>query len=120
MNKDYSRGWWACMALVAASALAVIVCQPAHADEWTGKDKAQHAQVGALIGGIAAAASQSATVGCVAAGVAGVSKELWDTQRPGHTPSAKDAVVTALAGCFAATFTSFVIGPNRVVWIKEF
>ena len=44
MNDGYSRAWWISMAIVTVAAMAAIVCQPAHAGEWTGKDKAQHAQ----------------------------------------------------------------------------
>ena len=120
MNNGYTRAWWISMAIVTVAALVAIVCQPAHADEWTGKDKAQHARAGALIGGIAAAASQSPTVGCAMAAVAGVGKELWDTQHPGHQPSIKDAIVTIAAGCLSAKFTSLIVGPGRIVFRKEF
>lgn len=92
----------------------------AHADNWTGKDKAGHAQAGAAIGSIFTAATQSPTVGCVAAVVAGLGKEAWDTQHPGHDPSVKDAAVTALAGCLAAKVTGVVIGPRFIGWRQEF
>lgn len=54
MSKRYSPAWWASMFVCCIAAAVAIVCQPANADEWTGKDKAGHAQAGALIGGIAA------------------------------------------------------------------
>ena len=54
MSRPYTRTWWAAMSCATVAAVVAIVCQPAQADEWTGKDKAGHAQAGALIGGIAA------------------------------------------------------------------
>lgn len=100
-------------ALLAASMLA-------HADNWTGKDKAGHAQAGAAIGSIFTAAMQSPTFGCAAAVIAGITKEVWDAQHPGHDPSAKDAAVTALAGCLAAKVTGLVLGPRFIGFRKEF
>lgn len=120
MTRPYTRTWWACMACITVAASVVIYCQPAQADEWTGKDKAGHAQAGALIGGIAAA-SQSPAVGCLFAVGAGIAKEAYDTQHPDkHTASYKDATVTAAFGCLAAKFTSLVVGPNQIIWKKEF
>ena len=120
MSRPYTPTWWASMACVTVAAVVAIYCQPAQADEWTGKDKAGHAQAGALIGGIAAAASQSPTVGCLMAVGAGIAKEAYDSQNQGHTASYKDATVTAAFGCLAAKFTSLVVGPNRIVFRKEF
>ncbi len=71
MSRPYTPAWWAAMALATVAASVAIYCQPAQADEWTGKDKAQHAQAGALIGGIAAAAARSPTVGCLMVAGAG-------------------------------------------------
>ena len=117
---NYTPAWKAAMALCCVAAFVAIVCQPAAADEWTGKDKAQHAQAGALIGGIAAAASQSPTVGCLMAAGAGLAKEIYDSQHQGHTASGKDATVTAAFGCLAAKFTSLIVGPGRIVFKREF
>ena len=107
--------------LAISVAMTFLACGVAQADDWTGKDKAQHAQAGALIGGIAAAAAQSPTVGCLMAVGAGIAKEAYDTQHPDkHTASYKDATVTAAFGCLAAKFSSLVVGPNRIVFKKEF
>ena len=101
--------------------LAALVVLSAHADEWTGKDKAGHAQAGAAIGSAFTAAAQSPTVGCLAAVAAGLAKEVYDTQHPKtHTASFKDAAVTSIAGCLAATVTGIVIGPGFIGWTKEF
>lgn len=107
--------------LAISVAMTFLACGVAQADDWTGKDKAGHAQAGALIGGIAAAAAQSPTVGCLMAAGAGLAKEAYDAQHPDkHTASYKDATVTAAFGCLAAKFTSLVVGPNRIVFRKEF
>lgn len=117
----YSPAWKAAMAVCCVAAVVAIVCQPAAAGDWTGKDKAGHAQAGALIGGIAAAAAQSPTVGCLMAAGAGLAKEAYDAMNPSkHTASYKDATVTAAFGCLAAKFTSLVVGPNRIWFRKEF
>ena len=117
---NYSPAWKAAMTVCCVAAVVAIVCQPAQADDWTGKDKAQHAQAGALIGGIAAAASQSPTVGCLMAAGAGIAKESYDSQHPGkHTASFKDFAVTSLAGCLTAKVSGLVIGPGFVLFKKE-
>ena len=121
MSKTYSRTWWAAMACVSVAAAVAIVCQPAQADEWTGADKAKHAQAGAAVGSIGAALSQSPTAGCLLSVASGVGKELFDMQHPdAHTASFKDAAVTAVAGCLSAKFTDIVIGPRFLGWKKEF
>lgn len=117
----YSRKWWACMAAVSVAAVVAIVNQPAHADEWTGKDKGQHAQAGALVGTVFAAAAQSRTVGCLAAVGVGAAKELFDMQhKDTHTASVKDFAATALAGCLASRFAGIVLGPRFIGVSKEF
>ncbi|HET8695778.1 MAG TPA: hypothetical protein VFM33_13985 [Aquabacterium sp.] len=120
MSRRYTTAWWCSMAVCCVAAAVAICMQPAQADEWTGKDKAAHAQAGALIGGIAAAASQSPTVGCLMAAAAGISKEVWDAHHPGHDPSAKDAIVTTAAGCLSAKVVGVVIGPRFIGFKKEF
>jgi hypothetical protein len=85
-----------------------------YANQWTGKDKTQHAIVGAAIGSATTLATGNWMHGCAAATAIGVAKEVYDNQnRDRHTSSAKDAVVTALAGCLAAKGTSLVIVPTR-------
>lgn len=108
MSRRYSLSWWCSMAVCCVAAAVAICMQPAQADEWTGKDKAGPAQAGALIGGIAAAAA------------AGIGKEVWDANHPGHDPSAKDAIVTTVAGCLSAKVVGVVIGPRFIGFKKEF
>lgn len=92
-----------------------------HADTWTGADKAQHAAVGAVLGSLGAAASQSPTVGCLIGAGAGLAKEVYDAQHPSkHTASAKDFAVTAAAACLAAKVTGLLIGPRGVAFTWEF
>ena len=94
--------------------IVALTMQTAYADEWTGKDKTQHAIVGAAIGAAATAFSGRGEHGCAAATAIGVAKELYDSQhRSRHTPSAKDAIVTAVAGCLAAKGTSLIIAPTK-------
>jgi hypothetical protein len=91
-----------------------IASMSAFADNWTGRDKELHAIVGAAIGAAVPEFSGRWAHGCAAATVVGVAKELYDSQhRNRHTPSAKDAVVTAMAGCFASNRTSLIIAPTR-------
>lgn len=122
MNKPYSFAWWAAMTVVSvASFAAIVVSEPAHADQWTGADKAKHAQAGAAVGGIGAALSQNPTIGCLASVAVGIGKEVYDAKHPdAHTASFKDAAVTAIAGCLSAKFTDVVIGPRFLGWKKEF
>ena len=94
--------------------IAAMTISTAYADDWTGKDKTQHAIVGAAIGSATTLASGNWMHGCAAATVIGVAKEVYDNQhRQSHTPSTKDAVVTAVAGCLAAKGTSLVVVPTR-------
>lgn len=120
MTRPYTPAWKAAIALCCVGTAVAIYCQPAAADEWTGKDKAQHAQAGALIGGIAAAAAQSPTVGCLMSAGAGLAKEAYDAMNPSkHTASFKDFAVTSLAGCLTAKVSGLVIGPGFVIFKKE-
>lgn len=106
--------------LAISVAMTFLACGVAQADDWTGKDKAQHAQAGALIGGIAAAAAQSPTVGCLMSAGAGLAKEAYDAMNPSkHTASFKDFAVTSLAGCLTAKVSGLVIGPGFVIFKKE-
>lgn len=91
------------------------------ADQWTGPDKVDHALGGAFIGATVTAYTGSAWKGCAAATAVGLAKEIADAQnRAKHTPSVKDFVVTAAAGCLAAKGTSLIYGPGFLVYRKEF
>lgn len=107
--------------LALSTAFTFLCCGVAHADEWTGKDKAGHAQVGALIGSLTTAISQSATAGCLMAAGAGLAKEIYDAQHPDkHTASFKDFAITSISGCLSSAATGLVIGPRFIGWKKEF
>ena len=94
--------------------IAVMTVSTVYADEWTGKDKTQHALVGAAVGSATTLASNSWMHGCAAATAIGLAKEVYDSQhRHSNTPSVKDAVVTAVAGCLAAKGTSLALVPTR-------
>jgi hypothetical protein len=104
--------------------LAALLATAAHADEWHGVDKTQHAIGGAVIGAAVTVAIDDWRKGCAAAWVAGVGKEVADHYTPGRTVSAKDAIVTGLAGCLAAGGTQWLIAPTeqgvRVAYRWEF
>lgn len=95
-----------------AAALAATM-SAAVADEWTGKDKTQHAIVGAVVGASTTLASGEWKYGCAAAAGIGAAKEIYDNQhRDRHTASLKDFIVTAAAGCLAAKGTALIIAPK--------
>ena len=99
-------------ALVAASFSA-------KADEWHGRDKQLHAIGGAIVAGSVHQLTDSRWAGFVAGLAVGIGKEVADMHMPGHTPSLKDAVVTALGGSLVLV-PGLSIGPGWVSYRKEF
>ena len=78
-------------------------------DTWTGRDKQLHAIGGAGIGAVGTMVFKDARYGCAAATAVGALKEVLDSQnRDKHTPSYKDFVVTAAAGCISAYSTQWL------------
>lgn len=120
--RPYSVAWWLAMvAISVASAALIVATEPAQAESWTGKDKGQHALVGAALGSLGTAASQSPTVGCLLGAGVGLAKEAYDAQHPDkHTASGKDFLVTAAAACLAAKVTGLLISPRGVSFTWEF
>jgi hypothetical protein len=109
------------MYLAGIGALCASMTGPAEADDWAGPDKAKHAAAGALVGSLSTLATKDADKGCLAAAAVGAAKEAYDAlHRDSHTPSVKDFIVTAAAGCAAAYGTGWVLLPGRVVYSKEF
>ena len=92
--------------------LGFLITNLAYADNWRGPDKVQHAAVGAVIGSAVTLYTKDAVKGCAAASAVGLTKELQDGQNR-QTPSFKDFVVTAIAGCLAAKGTSLLIVPKH-------
>jgi uncharacterized protein YfiM (DUF2279 family) len=91
------------------------IATTAHADEWTGKDKTQHAIVGAVTASVVTLITEDPVYGCAAATALGFVKEAYDSRhRATHTASFKDFAVTAAAGCVAAKGVSILIGPKSV------
>jgi len=92
-------------------ALVLLVSTQAQAESWGGRDKWQHAIVGAATGAAFTKATDDWRYGCAAAAAVGLAKEIYDsTNRNRHTPSFKDFAVTAAAGCGS----SIVVAPNYV------
>lgn len=80
-------------------------------DSWTGKDKLYHAIIGGAVGAGVTKATDDWRYGCAAATAVGIAKELYDARhRDRHTPSWRDAAVTAAAGCG----TSIIVAPNYI------
>jgi hypothetical protein len=93
------------------TALVLLFATQAQAESWGGKDKWQHAIVGAATGAAFTKATDDWRYGCAAAAAVGLAKELYDRQhRDRHTPSFKDFAVTAAAGCGS----SIVVAPNYI------
>ena len=92
-------------------AFVLLFATQAKAESWGGRDKWQHALVGAGTGAVFAKATNDWRYGCAAAAAVGLAKEIYDSQhRDRHTPSFKDFAVTAAAGCGS----SIVVAPNYI------
>ncbi len=89
------------------------------ADEWHGRDKQLHAIGGAIVAGSVHQLTDSRWAGFAAGLAVGIGKELVDMRVPGHTPSLKDAVVTALGGSLVLV-PGLSIGPGWISYRKEF
>lgn len=123
MSADPYNTPWFCsvigMGLIGV--LLAIHTGPAGADEWTGKDKAQHALGGFALGSLTTALTKSKAAGCLMGAGVGLAKEAYDSQHPAkHSSSFKDFAVTTAAGCLGAQFSGLFIAPNAVIYRKEF
>lgn len=103
--------------VMAAAILAASVS--VQADEWHGRDKQLHAIGGAVVAGSVHQLTGSRWAGFAAGLTVAVGKELADMHMPGHTPSYKDAVVTALGASLVAV-PGLSIGPGWVSYRVEF
>ena len=93
------------MRTMIATLLATLLATQAHAESWGGKDKWQHAIVGAGTGAVFAKATNDWRYGCAAAAAVGLAKELYDRKhRDRHTPSFNKFAFTTGAGCGSPTF----------------
>jgi len=101
--------------------LLMLIALDARADEWTGQDKTQHLQVGALISAFTVQATGSDRLGMVAGCVAGAAKEFYDTQnRAIHTPSFKDFAVTCLGAYVGSRTSGFTFTNTSISYIVRF
>jgi hypothetical protein len=92
-------------------AFVLLFATQAQAESLGGRDKWQHAIVGAGTGAVFAKATDDWRYGCAAAAAVGLAKEIYDRKhRDRHTPSFKDFAVTAAAGCGS----SLVVAPNYI------
>lgn len=84
----------------------------AGSDSWAGPDKQKHAAVGAGIGLVVSAASDSWRAGAAAGCAVGIAKELQDGRSNAHTQSYKDAAVTCL-GAAVGAYVGVSVAPVR-------
>lgn len=102
--------------LIVAAALSAAVSSP-HArcianDSWRGADKSKHAAVGAAVGWIVTLQTGKVADGVLWSAVAGVGKELLDSDGSG-TCSLQDAAVTVLGGVIGAYTGGLVVTHTR-------
>ena len=102
--------------LIAAAVLSAAVSSPQARcvanDSWRGADKTQHAAVGAAIGWIVTLQTRKVSEGVFWSAVAGVGKELLDSDGSG-TCSLQDAAVTVLGGVVGAYTGGLVVTHTR-------
>jgi uncharacterized protein YfiM (DUF2279 family) len=80
-------------------------------------DKALHAGAGFGITITVSAATNKPKIGLLAGIGAGVGKELWDANRPGHTASANDCLAAVGASAGAYALWKYVLNRHRPVKI---
>jgi len=82
-------------------------------DSWTTPDKTKHLAIGAGIGLVVSAASDSWRAGAAAGCAVGIAKELQDGRsNNAHTQSYKDAAVTCL-GAAVGAYVGVSVAPVR-------
>lgn len=78
-------------------AVAILAVTNAHADDWTGRDKAKHAAVSFALGaGAGAIMPDNKTEAFALAMLPGIAKELSDSRKGGSGWSNKDLIADAL------------------------
>lgn len=95
-----------------------LLCAPAIADEWHGKDKQLHLVGGAAIAAAVTAGTRNEWHGFLAGTASGLLKEVYDSTGRGHV-SAKDAAVTAIGALIGARFTGWVLSGNRLTYTRR-
>jgi len=108
----------------AAALTATLLCAAsitAQADSWTGKDKAQHFEGGAITGAVGTLVFKDANKGFALGTAVGLLKEVYDVaHRDKHTPSAKDFAVTVFGAYLGSRVAGLVVTPNRVTYARQF
>ena len=101
-------------------ALLLLLSSITHADEWTGKDKQLHFAVSAALGVAAYSQTHDRGKAFAWAITPGILKELVDSQSEGNQFSVKDLVWDAAGAAVGVQAGSWIIGDNKVSWVKEF
>lgn len=104
--------------MVAACAALSIA---AHADTWTGQDKAKHLGVSAAIGAVTGTAIEHKGWAFAAAMLPGIAKEAYDMKHPAtHTASWRDMAANAAGAALGVYLGGVVIRPHFVGYQTEF
>lgn len=105
-------------AIVAACAALSI---GAHADTWTGQDKAKHLGVSAAIGAVTGTAIEDKRWAFAAALLPGIAKEVYDMRHPAtHTASWQDMAANAAGAALGVYLGGVVIRPHFIGYQTEF
>ncbi|SEA98437.1 putative lipoprotein [Thiothrix caldifontis] len=91
-----------------------------HADEWMSKDKSVHFSVSAALGVAAYSQTHNRTKAFAWAIAPGVLKEIIDSQDEGKQFSGKDLAWDAVGAFVGVQAGHWIIGDNKIAWVKEF
>jgi uncharacterized protein YfiM (DUF2279 family) len=120
---NYTPAWKAAMALCCVAAVVAIVCQPANAtckdDMQFRRDKQMHFVGSGVISGVVAHATDSKAAGFVTSAVVGAAIEISDSKRD-KCGSWQDFAFDLLGNLAGLGTHHIFVGPNRIVFRKEF
>jgi putative lipoprotein len=91
-----------------------------HADEWTGEDKQLHFAVSAVLGVAAYSQTHERATAFGWAMLPGILKEVADSQQESNQFSGKDLAWDAAGAFVGVQAGHWMIGPDRVSWVKAF
>lgn len=100
--------------------LILLLPVSAQADDWTGVDKNKHFAVSALLGTAAYAYTHDRTKAFGLAMLPGLVKEIADSQQENNRFSGKDMVWNGLGAAVGVQVGHWLIGPDRITFVKEF
>jgi uncharacterized protein YfiM (DUF2279 family) len=90
-------------------------------DSWHGKDKGQHAIMGAAIGSSITLLTKDPVIGSLAGCGVGLAKEYMDSKYANRDSSMQDFIVTCASSLLAAKITDYlIVSPNRIQYTVRF